>query len=107
MRKPLPEKTQQRFREYEKRRRELAYSLPLDTYRNNAHHIDATHCAGDNEEERIWVSFRKGDSAQMFMMGLNPDVAFEFANAILAEGGRMGWYSVSSVDGVPVPKDLN
>jgi hypothetical protein len=62
----------------------------------------ATFVKAKEADERIYIAFRS--NGWMDRLALNPAVAFQLAETIMAEGAKMGWYSIDSVDGVSVPK---
>ena len=69
---------------------------------NDARDVLATFLKAKAEDERIYIAFRSG--GWMDRLALNPAVAFHLAEEIMAEGAKMGWWSIASIDGEPVPK---
>jgi hypothetical protein len=93
------------MRAYEAQLKRLRFSIE-DRFLtlSQRHDIGATYVRVNADEERIYIVGRHVEGAGATFLVLNPAVAFETANAILEQGTKMGWYQVTSVDGVSVPK---
>ena len=89
---------EEKTREWTAQTKRLGFAID-----DSALDLDKLHDIGASyvraKQDRICVVLRPTKGAQLHPFSLNPDAAFELANAILEQGESAGWYESRAMGG--------